>query len=137
MLTWVAHTFPFLRRVPVLPQLLDAALLSHTLARHPAKARAMHALEREVLGWPGVSVHNHRFGGTEFRTQGREIGHLHGHGLLDILLPKPVRDSAVRAQIAQPHHIFPQSAWVSFQIRTLADVPAALALLRGSYDRRH
>ncbi len=137
MLTWIAHTFPFLRRVPVLPQLLDMALMAHTLVRHPAAARAMHALEREVLGWPGVSAQSHRFGGTEFRAKGREIGHLHGHGLLDVLLTRAIRDDAVQARVAQPHHIFPHSAWVSLQLRTAADVPAALALLHRSYDRCH
>ena len=135
MLTWAAQKLPFLRRVYLLPQLLDMALLAHTLARHPAKARAMHALEAEVLRWPGVSAHIHRFGGTEFRVKGREIGHLHGHGLLDILLTRALRDAAVEAQIALPHHIFPQSAWVSIDLHDAAAAPSALTLLRRNYDR--
>jgi len=135
MLPWLARHFPFLRRIYVLPQLLDTVLLAYTLARHPARARAMHALETEVLRWPGVSAHIHRFGGTEFRVSRREIGHLHGHGLLDILLTRALRDEVVLSGIAKPHHIFPQSAWVSFDLCAAEDVPAALTLLRRNYDR--
>jgi hypothetical protein len=28
-------------------------------------------VKRELLGWPGVTVHDHRFGGIEFRVNGR------------------------------------------------------------------
>ena len=135
MLTWFAEKTPWLRRAPVLPQLLDTLLLAHTLLRHPAKARAMHALEHEVLRWPGVSACIHRYGGTEFRLDRREIGHLHGHGLLDIRFTRAIRDAVVEAQAAHPHHIFPQSAWVSFHVQAAEDVPAALTLLRRNYDR--
>ena len=135
MLTWFAQKTPWLRRAYVLPQLLDTVLLAHTLVRHPAKARAMHLLEQEVLRWPGVSACIHRYGGTEFRWDHREIGHLHGHGLLDILFTRAIRDEVVEAQAAGPHHIFPQSAWVSFDVNAAEDVPAALILLRRSYDR--
>ena len=135
MLTWVAENLSFLRRVAVLPQLLDTVLLTHTTVRHPAKARAMHALEVEVLAWPGVTVGIHRFGGTEFRIGRREIGHLHGHGLLDIPFTQAIRDEIVHAQDARPHHIFPQSAWVSFQIHSAEDVPQAATLMRRNYER--
>jgi hypothetical protein len=135
MLSWLARHLPVLRRVYVLPQLMDTLLLAHTLARHPAKARAMHTLEAEVLNWPGVSTRIHRFGGTEFRVNRREIGHLHGHGLLDILFTRAMRDDAVEAGLARPHHIFPQSAWISFDLHDASDVPVALALLRRNYDR--
>lgn len=127
--------FGGIRRVFLLPQFLDTALLAHTVVRRPEAARAMHLLEAEVLNWPGVTTGIHRFGGTEFRVGGREIGHLHGHGLLDILFTRAMRDEAVRLQTARPHHIFPQSAWISFDLRTAEDVPAALTLLRRNYER--
>jgi hypothetical protein len=135
MLSWLARHLSFLRRIYLLPQLLDSVLLAYTLVRHPQTARAIHALEAEVLAWPGVTTRIHRFGGTEFRLGSREIGHVHGHGLLDIPFTRSIRDEVVCAAIARPHHIFPQSAWVSFDLRTPADVPQAAALLRRSYDR--
>ncbi len=76
----------------------------------------------------------HRFGGVEFSLGRREIGHLHGDRLLDVPFPRKVRDELVAAGRAAPHHVLPQSGWVSFRIRSPADVEAAIALLRLSYD---
>ena len=134
ILSWLAR-FGGIRRVYVLPQLLDTALLAHTVACRPDTARAMHALEAEMLDWPGVTTGIHRFGGTEFRVGGQEIGHLHGHGLLDILFTRTLHDEIVEAKLARPHHIFPQSAWISFDVRSAEDVPQALMLLRQNYER--
>ncbi len=134
ILSWLAQ-FGGVRRLYVLPQLLDTVLLAHTVACRPDTARAMHVLEAEVLTWPGVTTGIHRYGGTEFQVGSREIGHLHGHGLLDLLLTRAMRDEAVGARLAHPHHIFPQSAWVSFDVNSPEDVPAALTLLRRNYER--
>ena len=76
----------------------------------------------------------HRFGGTEFRLGTREIGHVHGDHLVDIPFPKRVRDEVVAAGEAEPHHVLPESGWVSFYLRTAEDVERAIALLRRSYD---
>lgn len=134
ILTWLAQ-FGGVRRVYVLPQLLDTALLAHTVVRRPDTARAMHTLEAEALDWPGVTSGTHRFGGTELRVGDKEIGHLHGHGLLDILFTRTLRDEIVEAKLARPHHIFPQSAWISFDVKSAEDVPQALMLLRRNYER--
>ena len=76
----------------------------------------------------------HRFGGVEFRLGTREIGHLHGDRLLDVPFPKRVRDELVAGGLARPHHVLPESGWVSFPIATEPDVDAAIALLRRSRD---
>jgi predicted DNA-binding protein (MmcQ/YjbR family) len=64
----------------------------------------------------------------------REIGHLHGDRLLDVPFPKRERNDLVAAGLARPHHILPESGWVSFFIEKDADVDAAIALLRRSHD---
>ncbi len=87
-----------------------------------------------VLTWPGVTVHPHRFGGTEFRLGRREIGHIHGDWLVDIPFPVKVRRELVAAGLAEPHHVLPGSGWISFYPREEADIERALALLRRSYD---
>lgn len=84
--------------------------------------------------WPGVTEAPHRFGGVEFLLGTRELGHLHGDRLLDIPFPKRVRDELIGAGLVQPHHVLPQSGWVSFWIETEADVEPAIALLRRSLD---
>lgn len=87
-----------------------------------------------VLGWNGVTAHPHRFGGTEYRLGRRELGHIHGDYLLDIPFPKRVRDELVAAGLAEPHHVLPETGWVSFYLREPADVERAIALLRRSFE---
>lgn len=87
-----------------------------------------------VTAWSGISAGAHRFGGTEYRLGGREIGHVHGDGLVDIPFPTKVRNELVAAGDAAPHHVLPDSGWVSVYIREPADVARAIALLRRSYD---
>ena len=92
-------------------------------------------IEREVAGWPGVSVEPHRFGGIEFRVGHRELGHLHGSRLADLPFPIPVRDELIAAGKAERHHILPDSGWISRRIRdelTWADV---VDLFRLNYER--
>jgi len=93
-------------------------------------------IEQEVASWPGVSVEPHRFGGVEFRLGRRELGHLHGSRLADLPFPVKTRERLVAAGRAQPHHVLPDSGWVSFYIRDAADIPAVVELFRLNYDRR-
>lgn len=51
---------------------------------------ASEVAKRELLSWPGVTVHDHRFGGLEFRVNGREMGHMHGNELADLPFLKDV-----------------------------------------------
>lgn len=87
-----------------------------------------------LLSWDGIESHLHRFGGTEFRIGKREIGHLHGDSLVDIPFPKKIRDEIVAAGEASPHHILPDTGWVSFYLEEEEDVEKAIALLRRSYE---
>ena len=87
-----------------------------------------------LLTWQGIETHPHRFGGTEFRIGKREIGHIHGDSLVDIPFPKKIRDEIVAAKEAEPHHILPETGWVSFYLREEADVERAIALLKRSYE---
>ncbi len=91
-------------------------------------------IREAVLGWPGVTGQPHRFGGLEYRIGRREIGHVHGDWLVDIPFPRRVRDELVAAGRARPHHVLPESGWVSVPLARQADVEGAIALLRLSYD---
>ncbi len=135
MLAWLFRHFPFLRLIPGLPPLFDALLTLHTVLFHKERRMSLQEIEKAVLSWPGVTVKIHRFGGTEFNLFRREIGHLHGNGVLDIPFTKAIRDEVVSSNQAQPHHIFPLSGWISYYIRSKDDVQDAIALLRRNYDR--
>jgi hypothetical protein len=64
----------------------------------------------------------------------REIGHIHGDSLVDIPLPKKVRNELVTAGRAEPHHILLDSGWVSVHLRQASDVDRAIELLRFSFE---
>jgi hypothetical protein len=95
---------------------------------------ARQRITEALLGWEGVSAHPHRFGGTEYRLGKRELGHIHGDHLVDIPFPTQVRHEIVASGQALPHHILPESGWVSFYLAEEGDVERALALLRRSYE---
>jgi Family of unknown function (DUF5519) len=88
-----------------------------------------------VMAWPGVERAPHRFGGVELRLGKRELGHLHGDTLVDLPFPREVRDELVAAGRARPHHVLPDSGWVSFWIESPEDIEHAIALFRLAYER--
>jgi hypothetical protein len=92
-------------------------------------------IKREVLSWPNVTAHPHRFGGVEFQVNQHEIGHLHGDHLADLPFPVRVRRELVADGRASPHHILSNTGWVSYYIRSAADLPGVIALFRLNYDR--
>jgi hypothetical protein len=92
-------------------------------------------IKREVLSWPGVSAEPHRFGGVEFRVNHHEIGHLHGNRMADLPFPVRLRKELVAAGCASPHHVLPDTGWVSYYIRGPEDVPGAIELFRLNYER--
>ncbi len=86
-----------------------------------------------ATSWEGVTAAPHRFGGTEFRLGRREIGHVHGNRLVDIPFPSRVRVAVIEAGEAEPHHLLPDTGWVSIYLRQPADVDRAIELLHRSY----
>jgi hypothetical protein len=92
-------------------------------------------IANEVLSWEGVTSAPHRFGGVEFLLGKRELGHLHGDRLADLPFPRKVRDELVQSGRARPHHVLPDSGWVSFWIERGDDADAAVELFRLSYER--
>jgi len=93
------------------------------------------AVRAELLAHPEVSEGTHRFGGIEFRLGRRELGHLHGETLADLPFPRRVRDELVAAGRAAPHHVLPDSGWVSRRVHGPEDVAAVVELFRMSYER--
>jgi len=85
-------------------------------------------------GWSGVTAHPHRFGGTEYRLGKRELGHIHGDQVVDIPFPKKVRDKIIAAGRAEPHHVLPESGWISFYLNESADIDKAIGLFRQSFE---
>ena len=90
-------------------------------------------IAEEVVKMQGVEARPHRFGGTEFRVGRRELGHIHGDHQADIAFPMAVRNRLVSEGRAEPHHVLPESGWVTFRFRREEDVRAAIELFRLAY----
>jgi hypothetical protein len=98
-------------------------------------ASALERVKGELLSWPGVVTKNHRFGGTEFDLNGREMGHMHGSSWADLQFPMDVRRELVEKGTVSPHHILPESGWVTFRIRSEEDMQTLVELFRMQYER--
>jgi hypothetical protein len=91
-------------------------------------------VSHEVSTWSGVTLHQHRFGGVEFRLGSRELGHLHPR-FADLPLPRLIRDEVVASGRAKPHHVVPDSGWVTVPMRTASEAENVIGLLRQNYER--
>ena len=92
-------------------------------------------IEAEVAGWPGVEAAPHRFGGLEFRFGRRELGHLHGDRFADLPVGKRVKEELISDGRARPHHVLPDSGWVTVPMGDGVGEATVLELLRSNYDR--
>lgn len=97
--------------------------------------RAGDLIREAVMSWPGVEGVPHRFGGTEYRYRRKELGHVHGDRLADLPMPRKLRDQIIAAGQAEPHHVLPQSGWVSCWMSGPEDAAGVIELFRMQYDR--
>ena len=97
-------------------------------------SQTIQTIRQALTAWEGVTAHEHRFGGTEFRVGRRELGHLH-RSFADLPFPRRIRDELVAAGRARPHHILPNSGWVTVPMRTASEVANVITLFRQNYER--
>jgi len=128
MFKFVVKKLRWLARIPVLPQLFDAGLMVATMLFDRPRLRAMEMFENAIRRRYTIQRRPHRFGGVGFFIGPTEIGHLHGNGLLDLFVGKSIRAEEVRRGCALPHHVFPDSGWISFWLKSPADLAQALEL---------
>jgi hypothetical protein len=91
-------------------------------------------IHQAMMECDGVTSGIHRFGGIEYKLGKREIGHIHSNHLVDIPFPKKIRNEILDRGEAQPHHILPESGWVSVYLYNENDVESAISLLKKSYE---
>lgn len=108
-------------------------MLQHGTSNPGDVERTVDQLIDEVGSWTGVTVGEHRFGGTEWRVGPREIGHVHAWGMLDIAYLRALRDVLIEEEQTGPHHLLDESGWTTFYIERPADYDHARWLVRLSY----
>src|SRR5690348_9699487 len=107
---------------------------STQLERPDQETSPLEAVRGQVSSWKGISLHHHRFGGVEFRLGDRELGHLHAK-FADLPFPRPIRDEMVASGRAKPHHVLPDSGWVTVPMRSASEAENVIGLFRLNYER--
>ena len=69
-------------------------------------------------------------GGREFLLNGKEIGHIHYNGVLDILFNKKIKDELLKDNLVQEHRWVPNSGWATFYLNNESDLSKAEDLVR-------
>jgi len=92
-------------------------------------------IREAVTSWPGVTAAPHRFGGVEYRYGRKEMGHVHGDRLADLPVPRRLHDDLIAAGRAQPHHVLPETGWISVWIRGPDDAAGVIEIFRLQYER--
>lgn len=114
----------------------DGMLRLWTLIAKPEILDWIDEIEKEVLSWENNTVHLHKYGGIQFDYFGKEIGHIHSNGLLDMLLSRKIKAQLMAEGRIQDHHSFNNTGWISFYMRTSEDKDYAIALLRLGYGMK-
>jgi hypothetical protein len=135
LFSFVVRYLGFLKFVPLFPLVFDSLLRLWMLASKPYLLDWLDEIEAEVLSWEGTSTSIHQYGGLQFNCNGKEIGHLHSNGLLDVLYSKVAKQQLLDKGRIQSHHIFEKSGWISFYIVKYRDKAYAKELLKMAYKR--
>ena|SRR5688572_27886213 len=133
MFKFIVKYFGFLKHIPFFPHVFDASLKVQTLLSNKKVLDYIDEIENEVLSWKNTSIGSHKYGGIQFNVNEKELGHIHGNGILDILFNKKIKSELIKEGKAEPHHIFKDSGWITFRIQTEQDKKSAIELLRYSY----
>lgn len=133
MFNIVVKYLGFLKHVPGMGFLFDNWLKIWTLLTNPDLLDYIDDIEREMSQWEGVNINLHKYGGLQFNYNKREIGHIHGNGLLDMLLSSKLKQQLMQEGKILDHHVFKDTGWISFYIKTEADRDYALRLLKLGY----
>lgn len=131
---WIVRRVGFLKHVPLLAMLFDGWMMMWNAVVNPTILHAIDKIEKTVSAWNGIELSAHKFGGVQFNYRGKELGHIHSNGILDIPLPKKISSMLIANRQAMTHHIFTNSGWISFYIKGGQDYDDAVTLLRLSYE---
>ena len=136
MFRFVVSRFGFLKHIPIVPQVYDALLKIQLFFTNQNLLDCLDDVEEAVCTWNEVTVSMHKYGGTQFNLRSQELGHLHGNGLLDVLLNRQLKAELMQHPAVREHHIFKNSGWVSLWIKTPADTLLAISILESAYAFR-
>lgn len=137
MFSFVIKYFGFLKYVPLAPHVFDAMLKLWTAFSRPHLLGYIDTIEAELMRWQGIQLTVHKYGGTQFNYQDKELGHIHSNGLLDMPLSRKQKHYLMQNHPAvQDHHTLKQTGWISLFIKTDDDMQLAITVFKLAYETR-
>ena len=130
----IAKIFSPFKRIPFLPILIDEQLKIFTLFFRPKVFQQMIEVVKWMKELPDIKSKYHKYGGLEFQINGREVCHIHGDGLTDILLNKECAKKLIRTTKAEEHHVIKKGGWISYQITSSTISSELIQIIQQAYD---
>jgi hypothetical protein len=97
--------------------------------------RTERSIVGEVGSWSGVTTGDNGREGVQFLYGKVELGHMHGHHVAHLPMPRVIRDELIEEGRATPHPVLPNSGWVQRLIASSGDTDDVIALFRLNYER--
>ena len=135
MFKCVVKYLGFLKYIPFTGIVVDGWMMIWSIAFNRKIVLAIQEVEDEISTWNGITCSLHKFGGLQFNYRGKEIGHIHSNGVLDILFDRKTKNLLILQGRVEEHHSFSQSGWTTFYISNESDIRKVIALLKESYER--
>lgn len=135
MFLFVTRYLGFLKFVPGFALIFDTWLKFYSALTKPYLLDYIDQIEGEVLTWKNTTATQHKYGGLQLNYHGKEIGHIHSNGLMDMLLNRSLKQQLLIDGRIQDHHILKKSGWISFYLHNDNDRDYALKLLKINYDK--
>lgn len=111
----------------------DLCRLAYDLV-YPTMPHVIMEMDEIVQTWKGITAVDHRMGGRSYLFEGKEIGHIHWNGNLDIRFGRELTSELVASGLVQRHAFVPAS-FITFKVEQAHDLPFALSLLQFAYLR--
>lgn len=136
MFRFVVKYLGFVKHVPLFAVVFDSMIMLWNSVFNRQLIKAIECIESELATWKGIERRPHKFGGIQFNYGGKEIGHIHSNGILDILFTRTIKNDLLRRGCATNHHVFTNSGWITFYVRSSEDIKNAISLLARSYNEK-
>lgn len=125
----------FLKTIPLLPHAFDALMRMFSVCFRKEITEAMYEVQEELGKENGVTISIHKYGGMQFNYRNKELGHVHGNGMVDVLLNRKRKAELIKRGWVQEHHTFKNSGWITIFLKDRNDAKTAITVLRISKKR--
>jgi hypothetical protein len=132
----IARQFSWFKNIPLLPILIDEQIKVFTLFFRPSTFQRMIRFNALVKSFGGVTANYHRYGGIEFRIANKEICHMHGDGLVDLLISRKIKEEFGINSELEPHHVHPNTGWVSVSLSSNKAYALTIQVAKSAYQMR-